>query len=69
MGQIPGGKPGLFPKTFVEKYVPEVGMRKKERARLYILKLREDWCPYSGRRMGSIHTVCCRWDLFPKLLV
>ena len=40
MGQIPGGKPGLFPKTFVEKYVPEVGMRKKERARLYILKLR-----------------------------
>ena len=40
MGQIPGGKPGLFPKAFLEKDVPEVGMREKERARLYILKLR-----------------------------
>ena len=68
MGPIPGGKPGLFPKTFLEKDVPEVGMREKK-AQLYILKLREDWCPYSGRRMGSTHTVRCRWDLFPKLLV
>ena len=40
MGQIPGGKPGLFRKVFLEKDVPEVGMREKERARLYILKLR-----------------------------
>ena len=40
MGQISGGKPGLFPKAFLEKDVPEVGMREKERARLYILKLR-----------------------------
>ena len=69
IGQIPGGKPGLFCKVFLEKDVPEVGMREKKRAQLYILKLREDWCPHSGRRMGSTHTICCRWDLFPKFLV